>query len=388
MLAVWSAARLVSAALLLVAATRQEALGAVPAQPSYGTFVSLMFDGDWYRRIAEDGYPSTLPRGADGLVVQNAWAFYPLFPGLVRLVVAVTGASWEVTAPALATVLGAAAALVVHRVVERGAPAACTARPGLPLATVALLAVFPTAVVTQVAYTESLALLLVALVLLGLVGRRYALVAVAVVLLGFTRSVALPVAAVVGVHALVRLVRARRGEEPLRPSGAAGLVGLGVLAVASGFAWPAVTGWVTGVEDAYLQTQGAWRGVREVTPFGALGYATRFWLGGWAVPGLVGAFALLGGLLLLPAARRLAPELRAWPAAYVLYLAAVVEPGSSTARFLLLAFPYAAVVAGLVTRPAVARRAWLAAVVVLSLVLQAVWVLTIWVFTPPADWPP
>ena len=43
-----------------------------------------MFDGSWYRNVAENGYPAELPRGEDGLVQQNAWAFFPLFPMLAR----------------------------------------------------------------------------------------------------------------------------------------------------------------------------------------------------------------------------------------------------------------------------------------------------------------
>ncbi|WP_129338138.1 hypothetical protein [Cellulomonas endophytica] len=387
-LAVWAATRVVSTVLLLVAASRQEAVGAVPARPSYWQATGLLFDGDWYRRIAEEGYPASLPVGADGLVQQNAWAFYPLFPGLVRLVMEVTRGPWEVVAPLTATALGAAAAVVVRRCVERGAPRACAARPGLPLVAVLLVGVFPTAPVLGVAYTESLALLLVAATLLLLVERRYGAAALAVLLLGLTRSVAPPVAAVVLVHAVVRVVAARRGREALRPRDVGGLLGLGAVTAVSAVAWPAVCGLVVGEADAYLQTQGAWRGVREVTPFGAIGYASRFWLGDWAVPGVAAAVALLAAAVLVPAAWRLGPELHAWPAAYVVYLAAVVEPGSSLARFLLLAFPLAAVTGGLVTGPPWARRLALAAVVALSLALQVVWTLEIWVFTPPADWPP
>ena len=100
------------------------------------------------------------------------------------------------------------------------------------------------------------------------------------------------------------------------------------------------------------------------------------------------SFALVVAVLVVPAAWRLGRELHAWSAAYLLYIAAVVEPGSSLARFLLLAFPLGAVTAGVVTRPAAARRWWFGAVVVLMLGLQVLWVCQMWHANPVAGWPP
>jgi Gpi18-like mannosyltransferase len=191
--------------------------------PSYFEFVSGQFDGDWYRKIAECepgcgfgglGYPTDLPTDADGSVQQNAWAFFPAFPLLVRTVMNLTGGTWTVTAPLVATVVGALAMLVVHRLIVDAAPAAVTARPGLPLATVAVVCAFPTAPVLQTAYTESLALLLIAGSLWAIVRRWYLLAAVTVVALGFTRAVALAMAVVVVVHAAARWWTARQARDP------------------------------------------------------------------------------------------------------------------------------------------------------------------------------
>ncbi|MGN8246824.1 hypothetical protein ACTHAM_000491 [Cellulomonas soli] len=387
-LAVYALARVLSAVMLLVTARAQVENYWTPAHPSYLQFTGLMWDATWYRTIAEGGYPDVLPRGDDGLVQQNAWAFFPLFPMLARGLMTLTRAPWQVVAPVLATVLGAAAVVVVHRLVEKGAPRAVAARPGLPLATVGLVSVFPTAVVLQIAYTEALALLLIAAALLLLVQRRYGWLVVVLLALGFTRAVALPMAAVIGVHALTRWWSARRAGERLGLRTWAALAGVGVAAGVSGVAWPLVCGWATGESDGYLLTQGAWRGVRDIAPFGAWGYVSRFWFGDHAPLVLVAAFALVVATMVVPAAWRLGPELHAWPAAYLLYLAAVVEPGSSLARFLVLAFPLGAVTAGVVTRPPWARRAWYAAVVVLMLALQAVWIWNTWRLTPPSGWPP
>jgi hypothetical protein len=195
-------------------------------------------------------------------------------------------------------------------------------------------------------------------------------------------------AAVVGVHLLLRWWGARRGDDRLTARDVGGLLVLGGAAIVSGVAWPTICGWVTGVPDGYLQTQEAWRGLREVKPFGAWGYVSRFWFGDWAPWVLSAAFAFVAAALLVPAAWRLGRELHAWSAAYILYIAAVVEPGSSMARFLLLAFPLGAATAGVVTRPPVARRLWLAGVVVLMLALQLVWIWNFWRLTPPTGWPP
>jgi hypothetical protein len=387
-LGAYLATRAFSAAVLMVVAQFQVANYWTPAKPSYLQFTGLFWDASWYRTIAEHGYPAVLPHGADGLVQQNPWAFFPLFPFLARAVMVVTRAPWYVVAPLLALALGAVAAVVIHRLVERGAPRAVAARPGLPLATVALLGVFPSAAVLQIGYTESLALLLVAASLLAIIERRYGWASFAVLALGFTRAVALPIAAVVVVHALVRWRASRRGEDRLAVHDVGGLGLLAGAAVVSGVAWPLICGWVTGVSDGYLQTQESWRGVREVQPFVPWGYVSRFWFGQWAPLVLVVGFGIVIACLVVPAAWRLGNELHVWSAAYLLYIAGAIEPGSSLARFLLLSFPLGAVTAGLVTRPPVRRRLWFGLVAVLMAGLQIVWLYNTWRLTPPSGWPP
>jgi len=387
-LAVFAASRVLATIVFLWVARFQDAQGWTGAHPSYFPYVGFMYDATWYRQIAEGGYPSELPLDADGVVQQNAWAFFPLYPALARGMMTVTRLPWEVAAPLLATALAAGAVLLVHRVIAQGAPRAVAAWPGLPLASVLLVSVFPTSPVLQVAYTESLALLLIAGALLAIVRRRYGWAGAAILALGLTRAVALPLAVVVVVHAAVRRRDARTGHDEVRGRTWAALAGLAALAVASGFLWPAITGWATGVPDAYLLTQEAWRGAQSTTPFYGWTYAPRFWFGGaWPLV-LVAGWGLTFAVMLGPWAWRLGREVHAWSVAYVGYLAAVIEPGSSLARFLLLAFPLAAATAGAVGRTRRGRAAWLAFVVLLMLVLQVVWVRHIWQFDPPADWPP
>jgi hypothetical protein len=387
-LGAYLATRAFSAVVLVAVAQYQVANYWTPAKPSYLRFTGLMWDATWYRTIAEQGYPAVLPHGADGLVQQNPWAFFPLFPYLVRGVMVLTRAPWYVAAPLVALALGAIAAVVIYRLIERGAPRAVVARPGLPLATVALLGLFPSAAVLQIGYTESLALLLVAASLLAIIERRYAWASLAVLALGFTRAVALPMAVVVVVHALVRWRASRRGEDRLALPDVGGLGLLVGTAAVSGVAWPLICGWVTGEPDGYLQTQGSWRGVREIQPFVPWGYVSRFWFGDWAPLILVVGFGLVIACLVVPAAWRLGNELHVWSAAYLLYIVGAIEPGSSLARFLLLAFPLGAVTAGLVTRPPWRRRVWFVVVAALMAGLQIVWIYNTWRLTPPSGWPP
>jgi hypothetical protein len=280
--------------------------------------------------------------------------------------------------------------LVIYRAVVAGAPRAVEARPGLPFATVALVAFFPTSVVLQLAYTESLALLLIASALLLLIRRQYLLAAVVVVALGFTRAVALPMAVVVAVHAVGRW-RASRRPADADPLSRRDGVGIGVLlasAALSGIAWQVICGAVTGVSDGYLQTQAAWRSLDSVVPVKPWIDIAYWRFGGWGPFVLIAVFALFIALLTSRPARRLGPELHAWPAAYLAYLVGVAEPGTSLARFLLLAFPLAAVTAGMVRSPAVWRRTWLVAVVVVMVLCQVGWVWALWRLVPPSGWPP
>ncbi len=389
-LLVYAATRLFTAVVTVSVARFQEASIWTPASPGYGVMAGDVWDASWYRSIAEDGYPLPLPRSADGVASQSEWAFFPAYPALVALLMAVTGGSWEAVAPTTALVAGAGAAVVLRTLFARvlraragGGPEAGAGADRVALAGVLLLLCAPAAPVLQYAYTESLALLVLALALLALVSRRYGWCAAAVVLLGATRVVALPFALVVAVHAVSRW-RGSRAEGralPWRTRGA--LLGLLALSGASGVAWPVAVGVATGVPDAYTQVQAAWRSGHVVwlTPWFT---ASQRLLGDVAGPVLlVVGLAALVWWCTGPTARSLGPELPAWVLAYQAYLLAVLDPWTSTFRYLLLAAPVALMIA-LQARSRAAVAAW----AVGGLALQVVWVAWLWRFSPPADWPP
>ena len=88
-------------------------------------------------------------------MIQNQWAFYPLFPLLVRLVMTVTTLPFGVAAGLLNLVLASTGMCLLFRMIARRADVFAGAM------TVIVLSTFPSGVVFQAAYTESLTFLLV-----------------------------------------------------------------------------------------------------------------------------------------------------------------------------------------------------------------------------------
>jgi hypothetical protein len=344
-----------------------------------------VWDGEWYERIARHGYPHTLPHGEVGTVDYNSWAFFPLFPMLVRGVL-VTGVSFSVAATLVNLVAGTAAAVVIWRLFSQ--------RPGhdrLAVLAVGIWCLLPSAPVLQVAYTEALAALLLAGALLLLVRRHYLWAVPVVLLLGLTRAVAATLLLVVLWHGWLRW-RARAGDPwPLRQQGSwAALV---AATAVSAVLWPVIVGLATGVPDAFLQTQAAWGQKPADGPF--LPWLQWAWLG----LGLIGVVLLLGvvGVSIRVLAGRhtawLVPELRVFGVAYPVYLLAVVRPITSMWRFLLLDLPIAAALASIAARGSRERagRDWwwrVAAVCVLALAALCWWTAVYLTRIPWGDSPP
>ena len=349
-------------------------------QPPFGLYLGRWWDGWWYHQVATTGYPHTLPFDDRGRVEKNTWAFFPLYPTLVRALMTVTGGSWDLLAPLLSLAFGAAAAVVVHRLVSEGAPRVTALRPTVPVLTVAMIGLYPAAAVLQAGYTESLALLLIAASLLLVVRRQYLWAALPVTALGFTRAVALPMAVVVLVHGWLRWRAHRAGRDHLSTRDLVRMGALLAVAGISGLAWPAICGWVTGIPDAYLLTQQAWRVGRGTGLFA--GWAR---LGILPVPLAVGIVLLVLGMFALLAsrsARRLGAELHTWAAAYLVYLLTVGDIIFSQVRFLLLAFPFGVIALGLVTGDRPRARRWPLVLLTASAVLQVAWIWVVWKYTP------
>lgn len=385
-LAVYALTRALSAIFVIVAApgrvVRMEDLlgyhSAVPARlPADYATVMTSWDGQWYWDIVMNGYPTTAVDAA-GAPVQTSLAFFPLYPTLVKGVMAVTGLGFEVAAPTLSLLLGAAAVLVVFRLLE------VTVDRSRALACTALLCCFAAAPMFQAAYTESLGLLLVASVLLLLVRHRYLWAVLPVVLLGLTRNITLVLAPVVALHWWLQVRASRRAsEETPVPHWRIGV--LLAVTVAATAEWPLLAGLITGEPSAYFTTLRAWPGFTS-SPFDPpwLDAAVRSGPIGWlTVLVLVLVFAaLLGGRV----PRSWGPELWGWTVAYSVYIFLASGVTGSVFRYLLLAFPF-----GLVLMPPAhtdsERRARTVVVVVfcvLGLAAQFLWVTKYLVYAGPA----
>ncbi|MDQ1482445.1 MAG: hypothetical protein QOF35_521, partial [Actinomycetota bacterium] len=260
-LIVYAVVRLVDVVLIVIASRHQIALphatngpgymvwSPSPASPGYGS-VASNWDGQWYSSIASSGYPTILPRDGSGHVLQNQWGFYPLYPLLAGAVMGVTGLSFMVVAPLLSFALGAGAMVVMFRLIYQLAGRFAAS------ATVLLACTYMAAPAMQIAYTESLALLLLCTALLLLRGRRYGWLLPVLVTLALTRSVALAFAPVVVIHGISRY--RRRSIEPFEVLDRWRVLGLAGFAVAVTGLWPAIAALTTGDPGAYTRTMSAW----------------------------------------------------------------------------------------------------------------------------------
>lgn len=359
--------RLVSTAMMLWFASGQAENPWTAEKPDLFEF-SRIWDSHWYRIVAENGYPTELPLDDDGRVTENAWAFMPVYPFLVRILMVWTGASFALISVVVSTVAFAAFILVADRFFRRivGDTAA--------LAALAIIAFAPVAPIYQVGYAESLGMLFLAVALVGLAEKRWWLVTLFVPLAALTRPVGVPLALTVFIIAVMAWREQRqRGV----------LIGLVGLAGLSAIAWPAIAGLVTGRPSAYLDTELAWR--RPYTGDVEHGWGTGWWDSAvwWfhdAAPWVIGALVLAAVIIaVLPATRRLGAVALAWTASYVAYLVLVFFPQSSIVRLFIPIFPLAG---------AVARNRTLSLVtVILGIVGQFFWVKWFW-SVEGSDWTP
>ncbi|PYY47004.1 hypothetical protein DEI84_12090 [Curtobacterium sp. MCBD17_023] len=378
-LLLWLASRIVSTVLLgsvyWLATANGWHFGSYRRDPSFATF-SGSWDASFYRTIAEHGYPRDLPTDGDGHVLPNPWAFLPLFPGVVRVLMALTGSSFWVAGLVVATLCGAGACVVLFRLVLAVADAR-RARWAT-----AFFAFGATGFLLQVAYAESMILVLLFGALLALVRRRYWLVAVLGVLAAAARPGVLALAVALAVHLVVREVAARRagggrpGGEPFRWRDRGAVVAAGLVVAAAGLAWPVVASAVTGRPDAYLETELSWWvgfvGRQHFAPLTPWFLMAGTWLGPAGIVLVVLVLAGAAWLSCRRGVRALGPDVLGFTVAYVAYLVAVFLPQQSLPRLLMPVAPLLAADTFTATR----RRAtgWL----VVGVCLQAVAVVLLW----------
>lgn len=391
----------------------------------YLQFIGI-WDSDWYRQIAEGGYPQDLPVSADGTVRQNRWAFYPLFPLAARGVSAVTGLDFVAAGSLVSLLCGAMAALLLYgffatclgeRATLKNPPTGNIAAgrgsrtsgragrlggllgPGrdvVPVAAwaTALVLLAPVSAILQVPYAESMNLMFLAGTLWALVRDRWWICALLMIPTCLSRPVGVPLAAALGLWWLVRVVAAFRerrrvaartratGEDPVESVAGSllralrrhlDLLGLALFACLCALSWVFIAWAATGRSDAYTATETAWRGA-HLLPIQPWFQQAEVLLGdaGWAVLLLLGAvFVWAMGTR---AVRSTLPEaIRLWCYCYLGYLVLFLFPQSSTFRLLLPVFPLAA--------PLVAvsdSRAYRVLLLVGAALGQLIWVGWLW----------
>lgn len=385
-LAVFGASRIVTTTIFLVVASLQRVSDRTGAHPGFVEFANI-WDGQWYWFINAAGYPSEILRDENGVATENAWAFMPAYPFLLRLFTTL-GIPFPVIAPIVSMLFAGAAALVLFRLMARFLP------PGSALFATALFCFAPLSTILQVSYAESMHLFLLFVALLLLVDRRYALLVPVVVVMSLTRPSGLAFALALLLHLVHRFVTRARDPFPWRERLEVVIVGL--VSAFAGVAWLLIAWAVTGEFSAYTDTELAWRrgfGIDgHLIPFTTWVQGAEFWFGYWwelpepwslvlvvaSIIALVGGYA---GFLLSPWARRLGPDIRFWLVAYALYLLAVFFPQSSTFRLLMPLAPALGALA--VPRSPI----WRASLLVIGVAGQLLWTYGLW-RADVYDWTP
>ncbi|MFD3444057.1 mannosyltransferase family protein [Microbacteriaceae bacterium 4G12] len=333
-LAAYAASRLLTTALLAAVHGLARSLGWDFASfdwvPSFARFLAS-WDGVHYGSIAVDGYPTELPRGDDGNVQKNPWAFLPLFPLMVRPVSAITGWDFALSGAVISTIFGAAATVALYRMLL----------PSVGRTSAFWGAMFfcfgPMSFVLQIAYAESVFLFFMFCSVAAMSARRYWLMIPLGVGAAFAHPGALAVSAALGLHFLFRL--AGRDKAPFPHAERVAAIAAGIVITIAGFAWPLVATAVTGSRSAYFDTEMAWWRdyVGEVgfVPFTPFFLMASHYLGAFGV--VMVSAVLFGAILWLSGrqVRRLGLDLHLYTISYVAYLVAVFLPQQSLFRMLL-----------------------------------------------------
>lgn len=379
-LGIFLLSRVVDAALILLVARRQvDASVLDPSMPmptlvdpaSY-SHVIANWDGQWYRSIVEHGYPQHLPM-KNGVVQENAWAFYPMFPGLVWVLTAI-GLSFGAAASVVSVTAGAAAMCVLYRLLRSH----CS--DYLAALTILVVCFAPAAPIFQAAYSDSLGLLLLAVALTCVERRRHGWLLVVGLLLAFTRPITLPLVVVTGFELVRRWRRRETDPFPLRERWQLG--GVTVALVAFTGLWPAVAGLVVGDLSAYSRTQHAWR--VDVAGAGADTWLSSLLHGGTALRWFFVILVVAGSCAIAVRSRHWTSGIRVWTAVYPLFILASTPVTFSVFRYALMVGP-AWWPFGRFDGRGVSMRVRLALLAVLALggiVMQLLWLDWYFVITP------
>ncbi|MEO3926543.1 hypothetical protein ABGB07_22140 [Micromonosporaceae bacterium B7E4] len=194
------------------------------AGPDFWGLLGGRFDSNFYQQIAEQGYDPAIPLKPDGSMRASNLAFFPLLPGLIFVVTAVTPLSAAAAGILVSWLAGLTAAWGLFAIGRHLHSRAV----GVLLAV--LWGVLPHAVVQSMSYSETLLVAFAAWVLYALLRRQWLLAGALCLLAGLTRPTANALIAAVGLTALVAIFRRQDGWRPWAAAAMAPLGYLGYLA--------------------------------------------------------------------------------------------------------------------------------------------------------------
>lgn len=296
-------------------------------------FLSFLtdWDADRYGRIAEIGYPSTLPLDMYGDVEPNDWAFLPVFPFLERTLGGATGMGWQLAGVLLSILFSLGATIALFLLLR-----AVTTPRASWWATV-LFTLGPLSFIFVIAYAESLFLMLLFTALLLAVHRRYAWTLLVGVVCAYTRPGVLALALALGIVFVVRW--ARRRTEPFPTAERIWLCAAGLSIAVAGLSWSWIADVVTRTPHAYILTETAWWtplvGTGEFLPLTPWFRFAGMYLG---VLGILLVVAIMAGFawwMWSRPVRRLGLVVAAFVVSYGLYLFGVFLPQQSLFRLML-----------------------------------------------------
>lgn len=190
--------------------------------------VALRWDGRWYERVVNDGYPSELPIGLDGKIVSNTTAFFPLFPLLAKALMAF-GLPFWLAGMIINLAASTAAVLLIVMVGSHY----------LDRRTAQLLGcvwtAFPMSAALTTPYSEAVFTMCGAAALLLMFRRNWVLAGVTAALAGTARPPGIVFAGAVGLGALIAVITRREWRSligaAIAPLGfLATIVGIGLYA--------------------------------------------------------------------------------------------------------------------------------------------------------------
>ena len=161
--------------------------------------ITSRWDAQWYARIAEQGYGTTLPGTHHRLL--SDYAFFPLFPFLERCLHWATDLSFTTSGVIVSLISSIAAAIAITFIAQT------FAGQDFARALLILWAVYPLSALLWMSYSESLFTALASWSLYFVIKKRWFAAGLSAALVGATRPIGLAIVAVIAIEALLYIKR-------------------------------------------------------------------------------------------------------------------------------------------------------------------------------------